>query len=222
MSEVTECVGCEYWQPLNSPGGVKACHYCIITGNVRGIPAADCYKHEGTAYKPAGKGAKEMKGKEFDTKIKAEILRKVQRGEKPKDVAGQFGIGRSTLMRWIKEERDKAQSRSKTATAQENLPAAGKSAQEPRESIVSKRTEKEWPAAGSTRTVSYRAAPIRPCNDRVYISLERRQRESLKKFISKDFLKSLMPSHSSEQTEYAADIFTVYNKLKEALNLYNK
>ena len=70
MSEVTECVGCEYWQPLNSPGGVKACHYCIITGNVRGIPAADCYKHEGTAYTPAGKGAREMKGKIFDEQTK--------------------------------------------------------------------------------------------------------------------------------------------------------
>ena len=222
MSEVTECVGCEYRQPLNSQGGVKACHYCIITGNVRGIPAADCYKHEGTAYKPAGKGEK-MSGRLLTSKTKTEALQKMRQGEKVKDVAEQLGIGMSTLWRW-KKEHEKTQSQSRKDEALDELPAAEKPAQEHGERIAAagERAEKEWPAAGSTRTVSYRAAPIRPCNDRVYISLERRQRESLKKFISQDFLKSLMPSHSSEQTEYAADIFTVYNKLKEAMNLYNK
>ena len=43
MSEVTECIGCEYWQPINNSGGAKVCHYCIITGNVRGIPEADIF-----------------------------------------------------------------------------------------------------------------------------------------------------------------------------------
>ena len=141
-----------------------------------------------------------MSGRLLTSKPKTEALHKMRQGEKVKDVAEQLGIGMSTLWRW-KKEHEKMQSQSRTDEALDELPAAGKSAQEPRESAVSNRTETEWPAAGSIQTVSCRTAPIRPCNDRVYISLERGQRESLKKFISQDFLKSLIPCHSSEQTE---------------------
>ena len=37
-------IGAAVKELKNYPGGVKACHYCINTGNVREIPAADCYK----------------------------------------------------------------------------------------------------------------------------------------------------------------------------------
>ena len=44
------CPGCSYWRLFHA--GMKACHYTIDTGKVRPMPAAECYGHEGTPYKP--------------------------------------------------------------------------------------------------------------------------------------------------------------------------
>lgn len=57
-----ECRGCEYWRPMgNSSKCMHACHYCIETGNLRDMPAAECYKHEGTPYKPKKRGVRRDK-----------------------------------------------------------------------------------------------------------------------------------------------------------------
>lgn len=55
--KVVKCTGCYYWRSLSNGGGtVHACHYAIYTGKLRTpLKAADCYKHEGTPYKPIGK-----------------------------------------------------------------------------------------------------------------------------------------------------------------------
>lgn len=44
------CEGCIYWRNFYS--GTYACHYLIDTGNLRGMDAAECYRHEGTPYTP--------------------------------------------------------------------------------------------------------------------------------------------------------------------------
>lgn len=57
-----ECRGCEYWRAIgHGKQCIRACHYCIETGNLRGMPAAECYKHEGTPYKPKKRGVKHDK-----------------------------------------------------------------------------------------------------------------------------------------------------------------
>ena len=61
-NEVIECRGYEYWRTMgNSSKCMHACHYCIETGNLRGMPAAECYKHEGTPYKPKKRGVRRDK-----------------------------------------------------------------------------------------------------------------------------------------------------------------
>lgn len=61
-NEVVECRGCEYWRTMgNSSKCMHACHYCLETGNPRGMPAAECYKHEGTPYKPKKRGVRRDK-----------------------------------------------------------------------------------------------------------------------------------------------------------------
>lgn len=61
--KVVECRGCYYWRTMgNSSKCMHACHYCLETGNPRGMPAAECYKHEGTPYKPKKRGVKRDKG----------------------------------------------------------------------------------------------------------------------------------------------------------------
>lgn len=49
-SEVVNCKGCFYWR--NMYVGANACHYPIETNQLRPMPAADCYKHDGTPYRP--------------------------------------------------------------------------------------------------------------------------------------------------------------------------
>lgn len=44
------CPGCIYWRLFYA--GMSACHYTIDTGNVRPMPAAECYRHDGTPYTP--------------------------------------------------------------------------------------------------------------------------------------------------------------------------
>lgn len=43
------CFGCIYRGML---GNCSACLYAITTGNLRGMPVEECYKHENTPYKP--------------------------------------------------------------------------------------------------------------------------------------------------------------------------
>lgn len=45
-----KCVGCAYYRLFY--GSIKACHYTLDTGKLKTIPAIECYKHEGTPYKP--------------------------------------------------------------------------------------------------------------------------------------------------------------------------
>lgn len=60
--KVVKCKGCEYWKPLSdhTQNGVHCCHYLLETGNVRGIPAEQCYKHENTPYKEKRRYAKNV------------------------------------------------------------------------------------------------------------------------------------------------------------------
>lgn len=53
----TRCKGCYYWRPINygRKVGQRACHYCLETGNLRGILPHLCYQHEGTPYTPERK-----------------------------------------------------------------------------------------------------------------------------------------------------------------------
>lgn len=46
------CPGCVYCQKLY--GSTYACHYTVETGQLRQMPASECYKHKGTPYKPEG------------------------------------------------------------------------------------------------------------------------------------------------------------------------
>lgn len=52
--KLTRCGGCYYWRPIadGNRASMKVCHYCIDTSVPRGIPARECYKHEGTPYRP--------------------------------------------------------------------------------------------------------------------------------------------------------------------------
>lgn len=52
-SEVVNCKGCYYWRYMH--GGTNACYYAIDTEKLRHMPAADCYKHDGTPYRPKRK-----------------------------------------------------------------------------------------------------------------------------------------------------------------------
>lgn len=49
-----ECKGCYYWRQMCPP--YNGCHYRLDTFKIRGIPPIECYKHEGTPYKPMRKG----------------------------------------------------------------------------------------------------------------------------------------------------------------------
>jgi hypothetical protein len=65
-NKVVHCHGCIYYRKISfAPVGNKtngkqgyACHFCIDTNTLRGIPAAECYKHKGTPYTPKKKGGK--------------------------------------------------------------------------------------------------------------------------------------------------------------------
>lgn len=52
------CTGCYYWRPIvdSNTASMHVCHYCYDTGIPRGIPASECYRHEGTPYRPGQKG----------------------------------------------------------------------------------------------------------------------------------------------------------------------
>lgn len=47
--KITKCKGCKWWKIL-SAGHLYACHYAILTGKLRKIPAKECYRHAGTPY----------------------------------------------------------------------------------------------------------------------------------------------------------------------------
>ena len=49
-----ECKGCYYWRQMWV--GLNGCHYRLETLKLREIPPIDCYKHEGTPYKPKRRG----------------------------------------------------------------------------------------------------------------------------------------------------------------------
>lgn len=51
-SEVVNCKGCIHWKRMGLSG--YACHYGIDTPFCRNIAPKDCYKHEGTPYRPKG------------------------------------------------------------------------------------------------------------------------------------------------------------------------
>ena len=42
--KLTRCIGCAYWRPLSrQTNGIRVCHYCLDTGQPRGVPAKECY-----------------------------------------------------------------------------------------------------------------------------------------------------------------------------------
>lgn len=50
---ITTCTGCYWYRPAAAvPGMYMMCHYAHDTGELRSIRPADCYKHEGTPYRP--------------------------------------------------------------------------------------------------------------------------------------------------------------------------
>lgn len=128
------CTGCKYYRNLgciNSVGDVKsskACHYCIDTGQVRGIPPSECYKHEGTPYttgrhtsknwmylnskkKEKIKGDKKMaKRITFSKEIKEAAVKAVLVDKEPQEVVRErYGIAVSTLGKWLTEARREQQ-----------------------------------------------------------------------------------------------------------------
>ena len=47
--EITKCTGCAYYRPLRSNGRSPvnmACHYLLDTGEIRGVPAKECYENK--------------------------------------------------------------------------------------------------------------------------------------------------------------------------------
>lgn len=51
-----KCIGCIHYRWLianyNSNVNQRCCHYILDTGNSRGVPPEECYKHLGTRYQP--------------------------------------------------------------------------------------------------------------------------------------------------------------------------
>ena len=120
MAKVVKCVDCVYYRPATgaSQGEIKMCHFSLDNGYIRGILPEDCYKEDGTGYistKDSDKKNKmrEMKKKgsidmkAIDANIKKEALNAVNSGSMTIiDASEKYGVGKSTLNRWLKEERE--------------------------------------------------------------------------------------------------------------------
>ncbi len=120
---ICRCTDCVYYHSANGQektSGNMMCHFALENGYPRLIPPVDCYKKDGTGYisrKDKDKDAKmqAMKKGELDmarrlvtVDIKQAAVEDVNKGGLTiQQVADKFGVGRSSLTRWLKEEREK-------------------------------------------------------------------------------------------------------------------
>lgn len=64
------CTGCYYYRYIGAGSREKCCHFCIVTGEVRGISAKECYKKkDGTRYKPSSTSKSAQKQNRVDLHI---------------------------------------------------------------------------------------------------------------------------------------------------------
>ena len=50
---IVACWRCRYYRPLSAALALGyACHYCLDTGQLRGIRPVDCYQHTDSCYRP--------------------------------------------------------------------------------------------------------------------------------------------------------------------------
>ena len=120
---ICRCKDCVYYHSANGlekTSGNMMCHFALDNGYPRLIPPVDCYKKEGTGYisrkdknkkkkmEEMKKGALDMARRFVTVDIKQAAVEEVNKGVLTvQQVADKFGVGKSSLTRWLKEEREK-------------------------------------------------------------------------------------------------------------------
>lgn len=123
MAKAVKCVDCVYYRSssVSNKNCIHMCHFGLDNGYIRGILPEECYKKQNTGYiskKDSDKKNKmrAMKQKGFlnmpnviNKNIKKEAMEAVNSGSMTIIAASEkYGVGKSTLGRWLKEERDAA------------------------------------------------------------------------------------------------------------------
>lgn len=120
---ICRCKDCVYYHSANGlekTSGNMMCHFALDNGYPRLIPPVDCYKKDGTGYisrkdknkkekmEEMKKGALDMARRLVTVDIKQAAVEEVNKGVLTiQQVADKFGVGKSSLTRWLKEEREK-------------------------------------------------------------------------------------------------------------------
>ncbi|NCB52445.1 MAG: helix-turn-helix domain-containing protein [Clostridia bacterium] len=92
------CEGCDYWKPLSSDGGQKACHYALMTHRCRLIPADKCpYNKTSDSFREE---EKTVEKNETDWILALNLYRD---GKTDKQISEAIGVSSQAVCNWRKK-----------------------------------------------------------------------------------------------------------------------